>query len=211
VRALKNEKRPYRLGKRAEQQAETRRRIVEAAVALHGEIGPAATTMTMLAERAGVQRHTLYAHFPDERSLLMACSGLFMERNPLPDPEPWRGLSGEARLRSGFEALYAWYGRNAAVNGCVLRDAEIHDGVREVAELRMAPPFGAIREVLGEGLDAGQLAMLGLMMSFFSWRSLVRDEGLRPAEAASLAADAVLGATALTRARPSPRRTASAR
>src|SRR5262245_44190010 len=77
--------RTYTMKRRAEQQGETRRRIVEAAVDLHGSVGPAATTFSMIAERAGVQRHTLYAHFPDERSLLMACSGLFEEREPAPD------------------------------------------------------------------------------------------------------------------------------
>ena len=68
--------RKYTLKKRADQQAQTRQRIVEAAVDLHGSVGPAATTISMVAERAGVQRHTLYAHFPDERSLFLACSGL---------------------------------------------------------------------------------------------------------------------------------------
>ena len=191
---MKLEKRSYRLGKRAEQQAETRRRIVEAAIDLHGTIGPAATTMSLLAERAGVQRHTLYAHFPDERSLLMACSGLFMELNPLPDPDPWRSLELTARLSAGLAELYRWYERNAAINGCVLRDAEIHPGVREAAELRMGPPFAAIRAILAQDLGAEQQAMLGLMMSFFSWRTLVRDEGLASAAAVRAAVAAVLAA-----------------
>ena len=84
--------RKYELKKRAERQEETRRRIVEAAVDLHGTIGPARTSVSAIAERAGVQRHTYYRHFPDERTLGMACSGLHFERNPLPDPEPWREI-----------------------------------------------------------------------------------------------------------------------
>ena len=72
--------RTYTLKRRAEQQMETRRRIVEAAVDLHSSVGPALTSISMVAERAGVQRHTLYAHFPDEKSLFLACSGLAMER-----------------------------------------------------------------------------------------------------------------------------------
>ena len=106
--------RTYTLKRRAEQQAQTRRRIVEAAVELHGSIGPALTTVSMVAERAGVQRHTFYAHFPDERSLLLACSGLFFERDPMPDAGPWRAIEdpGE-RLHVGLRALYDWYGRNA--------------------------------------------------------------------------------------------------
>src|SRR5262244_1289196 len=102
--------RTYTLRKRAEQQAETRQRIVEAAIDLHGSVGPSATTISMIAERAGVQRHTLYAHFPDERSLFRACSGLAMERDPLPDAGPWRGIEDRReRLRIGLSAIYGWY------------------------------------------------------------------------------------------------------
>jgi AcrR family transcriptional regulator len=82
--------RTYTLKRRAEQQAETRQRIVEAAVELHSSIGPAATTVSMVAERAGVQRHTYYAHFPDERSLAMACSGLALARDPVSRPSATR-------------------------------------------------------------------------------------------------------------------------
>ena len=89
--------RTYTLKRRAEQQAETRQRIVEAAVDLHGSVGPAPTTLSMVAERAGVQRHTLYAHFPDERSLAMACSGLVHERDPLPDAAAWRAIADRTR------------------------------------------------------------------------------------------------------------------
>ena len=77
--------RSYRLGRRADKQAETRQRIVEAAVDLHSTLGPARTSVAQIAARAGVQRHTDYAHFPDERSLFLACSGLALARDPLPD------------------------------------------------------------------------------------------------------------------------------
>src|SRR6185312_386071 len=134
--------RTYTLKRRAEQQAETRQRIVEAAVELHGSVGPARTTFSMIAERAGVQRHTLYAHFPDERSLLLACSGLALERDPLPDAEPWRAITGtRERLRTGLLAIYGWYERNAALAACVLRDAEHHALTRETIEIRMGPPM----------------------------------------------------------------------
>ena len=106
--------RTYTLKRRAEQQAETRRRIVEAAVELHGSVGPALTTVSMVAERAGVQRHTFYAHFPDDRSLYLACSGLALERDPLPDSEAWRAIEDPSeRLRVGLRAIYDWYERNA--------------------------------------------------------------------------------------------------
>jgi AcrR family transcriptional regulator len=176
--------RTYTLKKRAESQAETRRRIVEAALELHGSVGPALTTISMVAERAGVQRHTLYAHFPDERSLLMACSGLHLELEPPPDAGPWRSIGDRReRLTVGLAALYGWYERNADMTARVLRDAEFHPLTKEITELRLGPYFQAYREVLGERLSAGQRAMLRLALSFFTWRTLVRDGGLEPAAA----------------------------
>src|SRR5690242_554845 len=115
--------RKYTLGKRAESRAETRLRIVEAAIDLHGTVGPARTTISMIAERAGVQRHTLYAHFPDEWAIGLACSGLSLERNPPPDAAAWRGIGArDERLRTGLRAIYDWYHENAELLGCVLRD-----------------------------------------------------------------------------------------
>lgn len=187
--------RPYTLKRRAEQQARTRRRIVEAAVDLHGTIGPAQTTVSLLAERAGVQRHTVYAHFPDERSLHLACSGLAFERDPMPDPEPWRGIPDpEERLRTGLAALYGWFARNAELAACVLRDAEVHALTREMIELRMGPTLAAYGEVLGEPLSARQRPLLQLGLSFFTWRTLVREAGLDEGQAGQAMAAAVLRA-----------------
>lgn len=176
--------RTYTLKRRAEQQAETRRRIVEAAVGLHSTVGPALTTISMVAERAGVQRHTFYAHFPDERSLAMACSGLTLERDPLPDPEAWRAISDpRACLAAGLLAMYAWYGRNAQLAACVLRDAEFHPLTREIIALRFGPQNAACHEVLGAGLTARQRVLLRLALSFFTWRTLVTESGLKPTAA----------------------------
>ncbi|UHQ18271.1 TetR/AcrR family transcriptional regulator [Lysobacter sp. KIS68-7] len=176
--------RTYTLGKRAEQQADTRRRIVEAAVALHTEVGPARTTFSMVAERAGVQRNTFYSHFPDERTLLLACSALSLERDPLPDADAWRAIRDRnERLSTGLSALYAWYERNADLTGCVLRDADAQPLVREIVELRWAPYHVAYDEVLSEGLGAPARALLRLALDFFTWRSLVRDSGLTPEHA----------------------------
>ena len=176
--------RTYTLKRRAEQQAETRRRIVEATVDLHSSVGPALTTFSMVAERAGVQRHTLYAHFPDERSLFGACSELAMVRDPLPDAEPWRAITDQReRLRAGLSAIYGWYERNASLAACVLRDAEYHALTRETCEMTFGPPMAAYPEVLGAQLSAKQRAVLGLALSFFTWRTLVREGGLKPAAA----------------------------
>src|SRR3954453_4635610 len=104
---IKDMARKYELKARAERQEETRRRIVEAAIDLHRTIGPAQTSFSAIAERAGVKRHTLYRHFPDERAMGLACSGLYADRNPLPDPAPWLEMGDpEERLRAGLGALY---------------------------------------------------------------------------------------------------------
>lgn len=172
--------RSYTLGKRAQAQAETRQRIVDAAVELHGELGPALTSMSAVAERAGVQRNTLYAHFPDERSLLLACSAASLERDPLPGAGEWRGIRDrKARLATGLAAVYAWYARNEQLAGCVLRDAQIHPPVREIVALRYAPLLAAYEKVLGEGLSAAQRAVLRMALGYFAWRSLVRESGLK--------------------------------
>jgi len=184
--------RTYTLKRRAESQAETRRRIVDAAIELHGSVGPAFTTFSMVAERAGVQRHTLYAHFPDERALLSACSGRDMERDPLPDAEPWRAIADRpARLRTGLEAIYGWFARNADMAACVLRDAEHHAPTREIVELRMGPPFAVYQDVLGATLTARQRAMLHLALSFHTWRTLTQESGLKPAAAVDAMVQAI--------------------
>ena len=187
--------RTYTFKRRAEQQAETRQRIVEAAVDLHGSVGPAHTTISMVAERAGVQRHTLYAHFPDERSLFAACSGLVEERDPVPDAAAWRGIANRReRLATGLGAVYGWYARNASLVACVLRDAEHHALTRETAEHSFGPPMAAWQEVLGAKLNIKQRAVLRLALSFFTWRTLVREGGLTPGGAVAAMVQAVDGA-----------------
>jgi AcrR family transcriptional regulator len=187
--------RPYTLKKRAEQVEQTRKRIVEAAVELHGTVGPASTTLSMIAERAGVQRHTLYAHFPTEKSLYLACSGLALERDPLPDTASWAEIRPvRDRLRRGLLALYGWYARNEELTACVLRDAEHHALTREIAELRFGPPFEAYRRALRDDLTAGQRALLAVALDFHAWQALKREAALTPAAAADLFADAIASA-----------------
>lgn len=176
--------RNYTLKRRAESQAETRQRIVDAAIELHSTIGPANTTISMIAERAGVQRHTLYAHFPDERAMLMACSGHSLELDPLPDAAPWRDIADPAtRLRTGLRAIYDWYARNASLVACVLRDGEHHALVQEIIALRYGPCIASWRETLGVKLNTKQRAMLALALSFYTWRTLTGDAGLKQADA----------------------------
>jgi AcrR family transcriptional regulator len=187
--------RPYVKSKRADQEAATRQRIVEAAVDLHTTVGPARTTISMIADRAGVQRHTVYAHFPDERGLLMACSGLHAEREALPSPEDWEGVNDlMERLDAALTALYRWFGRNEQLVAAVLRDAEHHALLREVTLLRMGPKLSAIAASLSGGLGPEGHAALALALSFHTWRTLTRDGGMSQTAAAALMARAVLSA-----------------
>ena len=147
-----NRTRPYTLKRRAENQAETRRRIVEATVDLHTEVGPSRTSISAIAVRAGVQRHTVYAHFPTARELFLACSGLTLECDPLPDADTLRRIANrEQRLRRGLSELYAWYGRNAELANSVMRDAEVDPLTRDIVRLRMSPRFEALHAVLAQG------------------------------------------------------------
>lgn len=187
--------RTYTLKRRAESQAKTRQRIVDAAIDLHATIGPAHTTISMIAERAGVQRHTLYSHFPDERSMLMACSGHSLERDPLPDAASWPAIVDSAeRLQTGLREIYDWYERNAELVACVLRDAEHNALVREISALRYGPGIAHWREVLGQKLNARGRAMLAVALSFHTWRTLTRDAGMKQAAAVNAMTQAVVKA-----------------
>lgn len=185
--------RTYTKSKRAEREAETRQRIVEATLGLHRDVGVARTTISMIAERAGVQRHTVYAHFPDESTLLMACSGLHMERDPLPSPEAWQATNDpEQRLRQALTALYTWFAQNETITAAFHRDAEQHALLREINELRLGPSLRAFHESLAVGLGANGKAALLLAMSFYTWRTLAREAGLEPAAVVELMVRAVL-------------------
>src|SRR5438445_7556799 len=123
-------KRKYELKKRADEMAETRRRITQAAVDLHGTVGPARTTLSAVAERAGVQRHTVYRHFPTEAELFGACSTHYLAANPWPDLEPWRAIGDpHQRLTRALDELYAYYERTEPMFSNVLRDAELVDAL----------------------------------------------------------------------------------
>ena len=185
--------RPYRLKKRAERQEETRLRIVEAAIALHTAVGPAHTTVSAIAEKAGVERHTYYRHFPEERDLLNGCSGLYMERNPLPDPADWREIADPRKLlQHGLKDLYVYYEANEAMLANIVRDAEVHPLTREMFEIHAAPQLGAIGATLAEVLPGARRrstqAALELALDFNTWRLLVRRSGLSTSQAAELMA-----------------------
>jgi AcrR family transcriptional regulator len=195
-------KRPYRMRRRAELQEQTRLRITEAAVELHGTLGPARTSVTAVAERAGVERATVYRHFPDERSLFLACSGHWRAANPPPDPAAWAAISDpDVRLREALAELYAFYGRTEPMLDNLLRDEAV---VPMVAEL-MAGGFRAYVGALGDVLMRGRTergrarrdvrAALGHAVAFTTWSSLVRAEGLDDAGAVRLMCGLVTAAS----------------
>ena len=183
--------RKYELKQRAETLTATRERIVEATVELHDSLGPARTTISAIAERAGVQRLTVYRHFPDERSLFEACSGHWAAQNPAPDPSAWAVLDDpEERLRIALAEIYAFYRATEGMTGNLLRDFPDSPVLQEVAE-----PFLEYWETVREVLDRGWKArgrkrvllraVIGHAVEFETWRSLARREGLDDVVAAA--------------------------
>lgn len=185
-------KRKYRKRRRAELEDETRRRITEAAVELHGSVGPARTTISAVAERAGVQRATLYRHFPDEEALFDACSSHWAAEHPLPDLTDWAGVADpEERLRIGLSELYAWYQDGQEMLERTTRDAALVPAMRSAVE-RMGGWFAEAVATLVRGRSERGArrrrveATIGHAVSFSTWRSLVRDQGLSDSAAVDL-------------------------
>ena len=181
--------RPYELKRRAERQEQTRQRIVEAAVELHQAYGPAATTVSDVAERAGVGRVTVYRHFADETELLRACSGHYFERHPAPDPERWRAIADPAeRLRTAIGETYAYHRDTEEMMTRVLADVREHEVMepyhahwQRATEVLLQPwrARGRRRTLLRAGI--------ALALSFDTWRQLVREQGLSEEQAIELA------------------------
>lgn len=143
--------RRYKLNERALSQAETRERIVEATVALHENPGPRATTISAIAERAGVQRLTVYRHFPNEDALFKACSSHWNAANPPPDPALWATIKDpRQRARTAILALYRYFRSSQRMLASVLRDAPFSDIVEKSLK-----PYRAYLEHVGDGLSAG--------------------------------------------------------
>jgi len=190
---MSDETRQYRMKRRAEQEARTRLRITESAVDLHGRLGPAHTTVSAIAEHAGVRRSTVYRHFPDERALFGACSAHWAASNPPPDIGRWRSIAEpDARLGTALAELYAYYRQTEEMLDSLLRDAP---AVPVVDEL-----MGAFRTMLSEATDVlmrgrglrgasrdRTRAAIGHVLAFSTWQDLTGAQGLDDARAAELA------------------------
>src|SRR5918998_298543 len=184
--------RKYEMKRRAERVQETRRRITEAAVELHQTVGPARATVSAIAEKAGVQRHTYYAHFPELKDLYQACTAHNLERNPAPDPSRWAEISGpEERLRVALSEVYAYYSRQEAMISNVLRDVALDPVLQET----MVPIFQyweTVRDVIADAFEAsGERhdalhAALALAQDFQTWHTLVRQQELSQDRAVEL-------------------------
>lgn len=184
------QKRSYRMTRRAELEAETRLRITESAVALHGTLGPARTSISAIADHAGVRRSTVYRHFPDEAALFAACSSHFRAGNPPPDLGSWRAISApDERLRTALTELYEHYRRTERMLENVIRDEKTMPTV--------AQTFGAFRRYLAEAVEVllagrhlrgrrsrGVRAAIGHAVAFPTWKSLAREQGLDDTQAA---------------------------
>jgi len=195
------EKRKYELRKRAEEMAETHLRITEAAIDLHGTVGPSRTTMSAVAERAGVERRTLYRHFPTEADLFAACSSHYFAANPWPELGDWRAIADPGqRLERALEELYAYYERTEPMLSNVIRDADLVDSARDAVR-----PLDAYLDEAVEVLAVGRrgrgrrrrllTGALRHALAFSTWHSLTAG-GIGRADAARLAGALVEAAAA---------------
>jgi AcrR family transcriptional regulator len=189
-------KRRYEKRARAAAEEATRLRIIDAAIDLHGTTGPARTTISAIAERAGVRRATVYRHFPDERALFLGCSGTWAERNPVPDPATWTAIADPAaRLEAALEALYGWYEQVEPMLTKVLRDMDAVPVIEEMQTGRRAY-LAAVEDGLASGWGvrgraATRLrAAIALALDFFAWRTL-HERGLGRADATAVMTAAV--------------------
>jgi AcrR family transcriptional regulator len=189
---MTDKKRSYRMQRRAQLQEQTRLRITESAVALHGTVGPARTSISAVASHAGVRRSTVYRHFPDEVALFEACSAHWRDANPRPALEGWSAIrSPDERLRVALAELYAFYGRTEPMLENLFRDEKTMPVVQE----RFAAFHGYL-EAARDTLMAGRnlrgaarrrtRAALGHATAFSTWKSLVREQQLTDADAATL-------------------------
>ena len=191
--------RKLHLRARALRQSETRQRITQATVELHQKHGPLHTSITAIAQRAGVERLTVYRHFPDEASLHQACQQHFFAAHALPNLALWREISTfPNRLEVGVADLYEYWDQTHEMFSSVLRDHEVdpeRSGAGVVTFMSLA------RDALLEGQDVsghlGQIlrAVVGHAVHFYTWRSLVREQGLSNADAARLMCEMIIRAT----------------
>jgi AcrR family transcriptional regulator len=189
---MSDKTRPYKMKRRAELEAQTRQRITESAVELHGTLGPARTSMSAVAEHAGVPRSTVYRHFPDEEALFGACSAHWAAENPPPDVTRWERVDDpDERLATALDELYAYYRRAGGMLDKLLRDehsvpmvgelfAPYHQFMAAVTELLMRG-----RGLRGKARDRTRAA-IGHAISFRTWQQLTEEQELGDAEAAEL-------------------------
>jgi AcrR family transcriptional regulator len=184
----------YNLKARAERYQQTRQRIVEATVELHRTAGPVRTTITDIAKRAGVERQTVYNHFPDELSLFKACSAHNRALNPPPDPEPWKLIpDSEQRLRRALAEVYAYYRRNEQMLANVTRDAQANPNTRKVLEPRVKHQE-RMHDALAAGWEQGDkrrrrrflYGALWMALEFQTWHTLARQQGFADDEMVEL-------------------------
>jgi AcrR family transcriptional regulator len=175
---MSDEKRKYRMTKRAEAKQATRQRIVEAAMHLHEEIGPKATSISAIAEKAGVQRLTVYRHFPDETAIFQACTSHWLELNPPPDPETWAELDGAARLNAALTAFYDYFAGTERMWTTSHRDVEevpaLQEPMAEVAVFLSGVARDLAEHLTGVTPEQGTFETIDHALQFTTWRDLER-------------------------------------
>ena len=198
---MADQKRPYKMKRRAELEQATRLRITESAVELHGSLGPARTSMSAVAEHAGVRRSTLYRHFPDEMALFQACSAHWRAANPYPDPASWAAIEdADERLCLALRELYAFYRSARGMLENLHRDEALSAPVAQLFG-RFHGYLDAARATLMQGRRvrgrsrSRVSAAIGHALAFTTWQSLAAEQELDDDEAVELMRRLVAAAT----------------
>ena len=168
-------RRPYRLGKRADAAAATRRRILEATLTLHDEQGITRTSVRDVAGRAGVSPATVLNHFPRMADLVHACGRLSDELFPMPTEAVLSGAGDRfERVRLMASALFSWWEQVASGWEHLQVDRRTQPGVdawlRDV-DLRHR---ALVASALGDAAGDASVAIGTALTSFGSWQSLRR-------------------------------------
>lgn len=193
-------KRTYRMRDRAKSQEETRKKIVEAAMHLHEEVGPRATTISAIAERAGVQRLTVYRHFPDETAVFQACTSHWLSLNPPPDPDDWAEIpDARSRFKAAISAFYGYYSKTERMWTAAYRDVDdvpaLQQPMAEIAAFLKSVGGSLIAALDPKGINPSLAATVRHGLQFSTWADL-ESQGLSETEKVDLVMNWIAGAEA---------------
>ena len=170
--------RKYTMDKRRAAVEATRRRILEATLALHAEKGIFGTSWQDIARRADVSVGTVYKHFPSLEELVPACGELMyaITRPPSLDdaPEIFAGASSlEERLERLVFELFDFYERGAPYIETDFQERRL-PAVAEWEAYMRDTIAGLVREALDPaGPDERAVQAMSALLDFSTYKSFL--------------------------------------